>query len=135
MRVNDLTRAIIGAAIEVHRILGPGLLESAYEECLCRELALRGIRFKRQYPVPLEYKGLKMDKCYQLDLLVENFCVVEIKSVDALHPIHEAQTLTYMRLGDWKVGLIFNFRVEVLKEGGIRRLANKLDENAEIETQ
>src|SRR5215475_9183302 len=135
MRVNDLTKAIIGAAIEVHRVLGPGLLESAYEECLCQELALRGIRFKRQYPVPLEYKGLKMDKCYQLYLLVENFCVVEIKSVDAIHPIHEAQTLTYMRLGDWKIGLIFNFKVEVLKEGGIRRLANKLDENAEIETQ
>lgn len=135
MRVNDLTRAIVGAAIEVHRILGPGLLESAYEECLCRELALRGIRFKRQYPVPLEYKGLKMDKCYQLDLLVENFCVVEIKSVDAIHPIHEAQTLTYMRLGDWRVGLIFNFRVEVLREGGIRRLVNNLDENAEIETK
>ena len=135
MRVNDLTRAIIGAAIEVHRVLGPGLLESAYEECLCHELALRGIRFKRQYPVPLEYKGLKLDKCYQLDLLVENFCVVEIKSVDAIHPIHEAQTLTYMRLGDWRVDLIFNFNVEVLKDGGIRRLANNLDENAEIEPQ
>jgi len=130
-----LTRAIIGAAIEVHRVLGPGLLESAYEECLCHELALRGIRFKRQYPVPLEYKGLKLDKCYQLDLLVENFCVVEIKSVDAIHPIHEAQTLTYMRLGDWRVDLIFNFNVEVLKDGGIRRLANNLDENAEIEPQ
>jgi GxxExxY protein len=135
MKVNDLTRSIIGAAIEVHRVLGPGLLESAYEECLCRELALRGIRFKRQYPVPLEYKGLKLDKCYQLDLLVENFCVVEIKSVDAIHPIHEAQTLTYMRLGDWRVGLIFNFSVEVLRDGGIRRLANNLDENAEIELQ
>jgi GxxExxY protein len=135
MKVNDLTRSIIGAAIEVHRVLGPGLLESAYEECLCRELALRGIRFKRQYPVPLEYKGLKLDKCYQLDLLVENFCVVEIKSVDAIHPIHEAQTLTYMRLGDWRVGLIFNFSVEVLRDGGIRRLANNLDENAEIESQ
>jgi GxxExxY protein len=133
MKANDLNRAIIGAAIEVHRVLGPGLLESAYEECLCRELALRGIRFKRQYPVPLEYKGLKLDKCYQLDLLVENFCVVEIKSADAIHPIHEAQTLTYMRLGDWRVGLIFNFSVEVLKVGGIRRLANNLDENAEIE--
>jgi GxxExxY protein len=135
MKVNDLTSTIIGAAIEVHRVLGPGLLESAYEECLCQELSLRGIRFKRQYPVPLEYKGLKMDKCYQLDLLVENFCVVEIKSVDALHPIHEAQTLTYMRLGDWKVGLVFNFRVETLKQGGIRRLVNNLDENAEIEQQ
>ncbi len=133
MRVNDLTRAIIGAAIEVHRVLGPGLLESAYEECLCHELALRGIRFKRQYPAPLEYKGLKLDKSYQLDLLVENFCVVEIKSVDAIHPIHKAQTLTYMRLGDWRIGLIFNFNVEVLKDGGIRRLAHNLDENAEIE--
>jgi GxxExxY protein len=133
MKVNDLTRSIIGAAIEVHRVLGPGLLESAYEECLRRELTLRGIRFKRQYPAPLEYKGLKLDKCYQLDLLVENFCVVEIESVDAIHPIHEAQTLTYMRLGDWRIGLIFNFSVEVLKDGGIRRLANNLDENAEIE--
>jgi GxxExxY protein len=135
MKVNDLTGAVIGAAIEVHRFLGPGLLESAYEECLCRELALRGIRFIRQYPVPLEYKGVKLDKGYQLDLLVENYCVVEIKSVDALHPIHEAQTLTYMRLGDWRVGLIFNFNVDVLKDGGIRRLANSLDENAEIEPQ
>jgi GxxExxY protein len=135
MKVNDLTGVVIGAAIEVHRLLGPGLLESAYEECLCRELTLRGIRFKRQYPAPLKYKGVNLDKGYQLDLLVENFCVVEIKSVDAIHPIHEAQTLTYMRLGDWKVGLIFNFNVEALKDGGIRRLANNLDENAEIEPQ
>lgn len=135
MRVNDLTGAIIGEAIEVHRALGPGLLESAYQECLCRELALRGLRFKRQYPIPLEYKGITLDKVYQLDLLVENFCVVEIKAVDALHPIFEAQTLTYMRLGDWKVGLLFNFNVEVLKVGGVRRLANNLDEKAEIERQ
>jgi len=135
MKVNDLTGAIIGAAIEVHRVLGPGLLESAYQECLCRELFLRGLRFKRQYPIPLEYKGVKLDKGYQLDLLVENCCVVEIKSIDAIHPIFVAQTLTYMRLGNWKVGLIFNFNVEVLKEGGIRRLALKLDENAEIEPQ
>jgi GxxExxY protein len=133
MKVNDLTGAIIGAAIEVHRVLGPGLLESAYEECLCRELFLRGLRFKRQYPIPLEYKGVKLDKGYQLDLLVENFCVVEIKAIDAIHPICEAQTLTYMRLGGWKVGLIFNFNVEALKDGGVRRLALKLDENAEIE--
>ncbi|HEY6400809.1 MAG TPA: GxxExxY protein, partial [Blastocatellia bacterium] len=132
MKVNDLTGAVIGAAIEVHRLLGPGLLKSAYAECLCRELALRGIRFKRQYPAPLEYKGVKLDKGYHLDLLVENFCVVGIKSVDAIHPIHEAQTLTYLRLGDWRVGLIFNFNVEVLTDGGFRRLANNLDENAEI---
>ncbi|HZS09468.1 MAG TPA: GxxExxY protein [Blastocatellia bacterium] len=134
MRVNDLTGAIIGAAIEVHRALGPGLLESAYEECLCREVDLRGVRFKRQYPVPLEYKGVKLDKGYQLDLLVENFCVVEIKAVDAIHPIHEAQTLTYMRLGAWKIGLLFNFNVEILRDGGIRRLALKLDEHAELES-
>ena len=132
MKVNDLTGAVIGAAIEVHRLLGPGLLESAYEECLCRELALRGIRFKRQYPAPVEYKGVKLDKGYQLDLLVENFCVVGIKSVDAIHTIHEEQTMTHLRLGDWRVGLIFNFNVEALKDGGIRRLANNLDENAEI---
>jgi GxxExxY protein len=132
VKVNDLTRAIIGAAIEVHRLLGPGLLESAYQECLCQELALRGLRFRRQCPVPLEYKGLKLDKVYQLDLLVEDFCVMEIKSVEAIHPIFEAQTLTYMRLGNWRVGLLFNFNVAVLKEGGIRRLANELDEAAEL---
>lgn len=129
MKVNDLTGAIIGAAIDVHRALGPGLLESAYEECLCRELMLRGLRFKRQYPVPLEYKGLKLDKCYQLDLVVENICVVELKSIESILPIHLAQTLTYMRLGNWRVGLIFNFNVEVLKDGGIRRLINNLDES------
>lgn len=134
MRVNELTGALIGAAIEVHRVLGPGLLESAYEECLCRELDLRGIKFKRQYPVPLEYKGVKLEKGYQLDLLVENFCVVEIKAVDALHPVFVAQTLTYMRLGSWKIGLLFNFNVEALKEGGIRRLVLNFDEHAEIES-
>jgi GxxExxY protein len=132
MKVNELTGAIIGAAIEVHRVLGPGLLESAYEECLCRELFLRGLKFKRQLPLPLEYKGVHLERSYQLDLLVENYCVVEVKSVDAIHPIHEAQTLTYMRIGDWRVGLLFNFNVEILKEGGIRRLANNLDENADI---
>src|SRR5206468_3526494 len=105
----------------------------AYEECLCRELNLRGIRFKRQCPVPLEYKGVKLDKGYQLDLLIENSCVVEIKSVDMVHPVHESQILTYMRLGGWKIGLIFNFNVEVLKDGGIRRLVLNLDENAEVE--
>ncbi|MCI0660660.1 MAG: GxxExxY protein [Acidobacteria bacterium] len=129
MKVNDLTGAIIGAAIDVHRVLGPGLLESAYEECLCRELTLRGLRFKRQYPVSLEYKGLKLDKCYQLDLVVENICVVELKSIEGILPIHLAQTLTYMRLGNWRVGLTFNFNVEVLKDGGIRRLINNLDES------
>lgn len=121
MHPNELTRAIIGAAIEVHRVLGPGLLESAYEECLCRELDLRGIPFERQKPLPLGYKGLKLECGYRIDLVVANTVVVEIKSVEAILPIHEAQLLTYMRLGGWKVGLLMNFNVPVLRQG-IRRL-------------
>ncbi len=132
MKVNDLTGMIIGAAIEVHRSLGPGLLESAYEECLCRELMLRGIKFRRQLPIPLEYKGIKLEKGYQLDLLIENTVVVEIKSVESIHPIFEAQVLTYMRLGDWKIGLILNFNVEVLKNG-VRRFVLGLENDAEAE--
>ncbi|MEO6726642.1 MAG: GxxExxY protein [Blastocatellia bacterium] len=131
MKVNDLTGMIIGAAIEVHRSLGPGLLESAYEECLCRELMLRGIKFRRQLPIPLEYKGIKLEKGYLLDLLIENTVVVEIKSVESIHPIFEAQVLTYMRLGGWKIGLLFNFNVEILKNG-IRRFVLGLEEGAEI---
>ena len=131
MRVNDLTGMIIGAAIEVHRSLGPGLLESAYEECLCRELTLRGIKFRRQLPIPLEYKGIRLEKGYQLDLLIENTVVVEIKSVESIHPIFEAQVLTYMRLGGWKISLLFNFNVEILKNG-IRRFVLGLEDGAEI---
>ncbi|MDQ3010014.1 MAG: GxxExxY protein [Acidobacteriota bacterium] len=131
MKVNDLTGMIIGAAIEVHRSLGPGLLESAYEECLCRELMLRGIKFRRQLPIPLEYKGIKLEKGYQLDLLIENTVVVEIKSVESIHPIFEAQVLTYMRLGGWKIGLILNFNIEVLKNG-IRRFVLGLENDAEV---
>ncbi|MGB9593741.1 MAG: GxxExxY protein [Anaerolineae bacterium] len=122
MEVNRITEAIIGAAIEVHRALGPGLLESAYEECLCRELSLRKIPFERQYPLPLEYKGLQLDCGYRLDLLVGNAVVVELKAVEELLPIHTAQVLTYLRLGGWRVGLLINFNVPVLKHG-IRRLA------------
>ena len=133
MKINELTWKIIGAAIEVHRVLGPGLLESAYEECLCRELTIRGIKFRRQCPLPLEYKGTSIEKAYQLDLLVENAVVVEIKSVEALHPIFEAQTLTYMRLAHCKVGIIFSFKVEILKNGGINRLVLGLNENEEVE--
>ncbi len=127
MNPNELTRAIIGAAIEVHRSLGPGLLESAYEECLCRELELRGIAFERQKPLPLEYKGLKLECGYRVDLVVDETVVVEIKSVEALLPIHEAQLLTYMKLGGWKVGLLINFNVPVLRQG-IRRLVLGLPE-------
>lgn len=132
MRINELTKAIIGAAIEIHRRLGPGLLESAYEVCFAREMELRRLKFKRQLPVPLEYKGVQLDKAYQLDFLVADTVVLENKSVDAIHPIHEAQTLTYMRLGNWPVGLIFNFNVEILKEGGIRRLVLNLDDSLEV---
>ncbi len=133
MRLNDLTRMIIGAAIEVHKALGPGLLESAYDECFAREMHLRGLKFKRQHPVPLEYKGVKLDKSYQLDFLVADTVVIENKAVDAIHPIHEAQTLTYMRLGNWPVGLIFNFNVEILKEGGLRRLVLNLGDSLEVD--
>ena len=127
LHVNKTTEAIIGAAIEVHRHLGPGLLESAYEECLCEELRLRGIPFKRQLALPVTYKNKKLDVGYRVDLLVNDEVVVELKTVEAVLPIHEAQTLTYMRLGGWQVGLILNFNVVVLKNG-IKRLVHKLKE-------
>ncbi len=116
------TEAIIGAAIEVHKALGPGLLESAYEECLSRELELRGIPYRRQVPLAVNYKGAALNCGYRIDLLVLETVVVEIKAVDQLMPIHEAQLLTYMRLGGWKVGLILNFNVPVLKQGILRRV-------------
>jgi GxxExxY protein len=118
--VNDLTRVIIGAAIEVHRSLGPGLLESAYHLCLARELQIHGIPYKYKLPLPLEYKDLRLTKTYNVDLLVDDAVVVEVKSIAELAPIHEAQLLTYMRLGGWKVGLLLNFNEVVLKKG-IRR--------------
>lgn len=118
--VNQLTQTVIGAAMEVHRALGPGLLESAYQECLCRELTVRGVAYERERPLPLEYKGIRLECGYRLDLLVASAVVVEVKSVEALAPVHEAQLLTYLRLGGWKVGLLINFNVAVLKQG-IRR--------------
>lgn len=118
-----LTGEIIGAAIEVHQQLGPGLLESSYEVCLCRELELRGISFEFQKPLPLEYKGIRLDCGYRLDLLVAGVVIVEIKSVEALAPIHEAQLLTYLKLTGVKVGLLINFNVVVLK-AGLRRLVH-----------
>jgi GxxExxY protein len=119
-RSEDRTGDVIGAAIEVHRALGPGLLESAYEECLCRELTLRQMPFARQVPLPVEYKGVQLDCSYRLDLLVASSIVVEIKSVSALSPIHSAQLLTYM-LGPWPLGLLINFNVPLLR-AGIRRM-------------
>jgi GxxExxY protein len=115
---------IIGSAIEVHRVLGPGLLESAYEECLSRELSLRNVPFERQRPLPVDYKGVRLDCGYRLDLLVAETVVVEIKAVEALLPIHEAQLLTYLRLGGWQVGLLINFNVPVLRDGIRRRVLN-----------
>jgi len=127
MEINALTKEVIGAAIEVHKVLGPGLMESAYEECLCRELALRGVGVERQLPLPLEYKGVRLDCGYRLDLLVEQSVVVEIKSVSSFEPIHEAQLLTYLKLGGWKLGLLVNFNVAVLKNG-IKRIVLGLKE-------
>jgi GxxExxY protein len=124
MRVNELTKEIISAAIEVHRALGPGLLESAYQECLCRELSLRKVPFERQVPLPVEFKGLRLDCGYRLDLLVAKTVVVEIKAVESLLSIHEAQLLTYLKLGGWKVGLLINFNVSALKNGIRRRVLN-----------
>lgn len=113
----DLTREIISAAIEVHRYLGPGLLESAYEECLCHELNVRKLGFTRQQFLPLEYKGIKLDCGYRLDLLVEEQVVLELKTVDRILPIHKAQLLTYLKLLKAKVGLILNFQEERLING------------------
>jgi GxxExxY protein len=122
MEVNRVTEAIIGAAIEVHKTLGPGLLESAYEQCLCRELELRGITFKRQVLLPVAYKGIELDCGYRLDVLVEDQVVVEIKTVESLLPIHEAQLITHLKLGGWQVGLLINFNVPILKQGIVRRV-------------
>ena len=125
--VNEVTQTVIGAGIEVHRALGQGLLESAYEECLCRELDLRKIQFDRQRHLPVNYKRIRLDCGYRLDLLVAGTVVVEIKAVDRLLPIHQAQLLTYLRLGGWKVGLLMNFNVAALKQG-IKRVVLGLDE-------
>jgi len=118
----QLTEAIIGSAIEVHRELGPGLLESAYEECLCHELHLRGIGFERQVHLPLEYKGMKLDCGYRLDVVAEKAVVLELKCLECILTIHEAQLLTYLRLSGFKVGLLMNFNVVILKNGILRRV-------------
>ncbi len=117
-----ITAQIIGAAIEVHRTLGPGLLESAYEACLCVELSERGLRVERQVALPLHYRGKRLDVGYRLDLVVEDEVVVEIKAIDALLAIHDAQLLTYLRLSGKRVGLLLNFNVPVLKDGIRRRV-------------
>ncbi|MBB6005657.1 GxxExxY protein [Arcicella rosea] len=120
MMVNDITGKIIGCCIEIHKHLGPGLLESAYEECLAYELSKTGLHFERQKTVPVNYKEIILEYGYRMDFLVENKVVVELKSVEALHPVHEAQVLTYMKFAEKKVGLLINFNVTILKDG-IRR--------------
>jgi GxxExxY protein len=118
----DLTERVIGAAIEVHRTLGPGLLESAYEACLAREMTLRSVPFRRQVALPIDYKGERVDSAYRLDFLIDDAVILEIKAVEETHPIHTAQLLTYLRLSRKPVGLMVNFNTKVLRDG-IQRLS------------
>ena len=131
MELKELTENVIGAAMEVHRALGPGLLESTYEMCLCRELALRELEFERQRAIPIAYKGVRLDCGYRADLVVEGVVLVEIKAVEDLTPLNDAQLLSYLKLGGWKIGLIFNFNVFLLKHG-IRRKVLNLDEELSL---
>ena len=118
----DITQRVIGAALEVHRALGPGLLESTYEECLCHEMGLRGIGCRRQVEIPVRYKGTDIECGYRVDVLVEERVILELKAVEALLPIHEAQLLTYLRLSEKRVGLLINFNVALLRKGIVRRV-------------
>ena len=127
MEINQLSSKIIGAAIEVHKALGPGLLESSYQKCLCHELRLRGISFEDEKPLPLVYKGEEFDCAYQMDLVVEDVIIVELKSCEKIKPIHEAQLLTYLKLSGLKLGLLLNFNVPVMRDG-ICRMVNDLEE-------
>ncbi len=120
--INTITEQVISAAMEVHRQLGPGLLESAYEACLCRELGLRGISFVSQVKLPVSYKGMQLDCGYRMDLLIQDQVVVEIKCCQKLLPVHEAQLLTYLKLSGKRVGLLLNFHVKLLKDGICRRV-------------
>jgi GxxExxY protein len=121
LKFDELSKKVIGCAIELHRNLGPGLLESTYEQCLAHELKCAGIPFLLQHPLPVNYKGIKLDCGYRVDLLVDNKIIVELKSVDKVLPIHQAQLLTYMKLAAIKIGLLMNFNVRFMKDG-IKRL-------------
>lgn len=122
---NKITDKIIGCAIEVHKCLGPGLLESAYEECLCYELAQAGLEYKRQVALPVIYKGVRLNCGYRMDIVVENLVIVEIKAVDRILPVHEAQLLSYLKIHNKKVGLLLNFHAPLLKQG-MKRIVNNL---------
>ena len=124
MDVNQLSKVVIGAAIDVHKVLGPGLLESAYETCLCHELKLRGIDYEQQLKLPVKYKDVHLDCGYRLDILVEDKILLELKSVDKILPIHDAQLLTYLKMGGWHLGILFNFNVPLLRHGIKRKVLN-----------
>jgi GxxExxY protein len=121
LEFDELSNRVIGCALEVHRNLGPGLLESTYEQCLAHELRINNIPFTLQYPLPVTYKGIRLDCGYRVDLLVDNSIIVELKSIDKILPIHEAQLLTYMKLSDISIGLLMNFNVKYIKDG-IKRM-------------
>ena len=125
--MNQLSSKIIGAAIEVHKTLGPGLLESAYEECLCHELNIQGLLFEKQKPLTIYYKGKKLDCGYRLDIVVEKAVIIELKSCEKVEPIHKAQLLTYLKLSGLNLGLILNFNVPLMRDGIVRNL-NELSE-------
>ena len=125
MNENDISNIIIGKAIEVHKELGPGLLESAYQECLYYELVKAGLKVEKEKPLPIVYKEVRLDHGYRIDLLVENKVVIELKTVEYLTNVHNAQILTYLKLGDFKLGLLMNFHVILLKDG-LKRFVNKL---------
>jgi len=125
MTINDLSGIVIGAAIEVHKVLGPGLLESAYENCLCHELHLKNVIFEQQKPLPVTYKGVNLDCGYRLDIVVQDMLVLEVKACERIEPIHQAQLLTYLKLSGLSLGLLLNFNVPVMRDG-IVRVANEL---------
>jgi GxxExxY protein len=123
VKINDLTEKVIGLCIEVHRGLGPGLLESAYEECICYELSQAGLAFERQVKLPVVYKAVNLECGYRMDIVVEGLLVLEIKAIERFHPVHEAQLLSYFKLADLPIGLLLNFHAAVLKDG-IKRIRN-----------
>lgn len=125
MELNEISEKIIGCAIRVHRELGPGLLESAYQTCLIYELKETGLRIRGEVPMPIVYRDVKLDHGYRMDILVEEKVVIEIKTVETLTDVHHAQVITYLRLGDYRLGLLINFNVKLLKNG-IKRVANSL---------
>ena len=125
MDLNQLSSKIIGAAIEVHKTLGPGLLESTYEECLCHELDLQGLKYDRQINLPVHYKDKKLDCGYRVDVIVERSVILELKAVDAILPIHKAQLLTYLKLSNVQLGLLLNFNISLMRDG-VHRIVNQL---------